>query len=556
MFAELLEYYARNVAGQDVAGYQLGRPDIIAHIENDELRLPLIAADETIRPVLFPKLAASRTNRSVAALACDTAEYSLGIPRDAKSPDRHRAFLESLEQAVRDTNHPALTSLLTALRKLETPPELPQGRKAQQMLVFLVDGNHVHDDPALQAYWQQTLQTNARQLPDAVTGQNAPFTQRLPATTKIRGVPGARGNGKRESPLLASANEKAFDSYGLENSFGTGLSTVTAERLAKAIQGLLDDTKHRVYLRNASFVYWTNEADELSLEEDLFAPSPEHARQLLAAPISGHHPPTLDAAVFQGLLLASNTGRLIVRGRVQEHLPVIQARVRTFLRRTTVPYAGTTITYGIRGMLESATHQPSPATGRKSSQGKEIKGSKLPPHMDEDLLSHVLQNTLLSASLPIFISTRAKTPKHITPGLAALAQLTLFATHVLSEGDAMTEPPSPADLAYRTGQLLAVAEYAQRRALGKVGTTVADRMFGLAAQNPAQAIGLIVTATRPHLAKLRRTSPGLAYTLSRRIAELTAELTPDNVPSALSPEQKTAFVLGYYKETHSSGGIK
>ncbi|GGR62940.1 CRISPR-associated Csd1 family protein [Deinococcus seoulensis] len=547
MYTYLLEFVRRSGQPTVPYGYEPAPPGIVIEVMADRI-VSISAASKTVRPVLVPKLPAARTNKIVSQLATDTLEYTLGVPRDAKSPQRHTEYLKRLKAAADATGHAGLLSLHAAITA-DGPAllagthdlTLPTDLAPQALTVVYVNGNHLHDDPAVQAYWQTLILAGGRPGEDGVRPDPGLYTDRLPATASAR----VRGKeGKQEKAMLASADKFAFHNYGLVNSFGTGLTAQTADELGKAINALLKDPKHTVNLNTADLIYWTTTPDDLPLDW-LFDPQPEDIQNLLQAPQSGQEPLTVQDGDFHGLLLGSNKSRLVVLGQFQGTLMDTQAHIHAFLRRLRVPdrryHAATLRPFGIRSVLRDLNGNDGP------------KGAALPPGLDEALLRHALTGTPLPRSLATVITTRARTPAHVTPALAALGNLTLTSAGILQEDHAMHDPPTNADLAYRVGQLLALASNIQRQAMGTVNTSLADTYFGLASRNPSQAVGLILTNATVHLKKIRRATPGLAAHFDGQIKELTAPFQAGTLPTTLTPEEQTAFTLGYYHQLHTPG---
>ena len=83
--------------------------------------------------------------------------------------------------------------------------------------------------------------------------------------------------------------------------------------------------------------------------------------------------------------------------------------------------------------------------------------------------------------------------------------------------------------AYQLGRMFAMAEIAQRMALGHVNTTIRDRYFGAASATPASVFPLLLRGMQNHLSKLRKDGKGgfiereldqIAEQLAARIAAL------------------------------------
>jgi len=103
-------------------------------------------------------------------------------------------------------------------------------------------------------------------------------------------------------------------------------------------------------------------------------------------------------------------------------------------------------------------------------------------------------------------------------------------------------------VAYSCGRALAVLEAIQRRALGKVNSTIVDKYFAAASSTPASVFGRLLSGAQPHLAKMRKSeqTKGAAVALERRLEEVLAPI--DAFPTTLSLRDQALFALGYYHQ--------
>jgi CRISPR-associated protein Csd1 len=99
--------------------------------------------------------------------------------------------------------------------------------------------------------------------------------------------------------------------------------------------------------------------------------------------------------------------------------------------------------------------------------------------------------------------------------------------------------------AYQLGRMFAMAEIAQRMALGKVSATIRDRYFGAASATPATVFPLLLRGMQNHLAKLRKDNKG---GFIEREMDQIAEQLPPALPRSLRLEEQGRFVIGYYHQ--------
>jgi CRISPR-associated protein Csd1 len=99
--------------------------------------------------------------------------------------------------------------------------------------------------------------------------------------------------------------------------------------------------------------------------------------------------------------------------------------------------------------------------------------------------------------------------------------------------------------AYQLGRMFAMAEIAQRMALGKVNASIRDRYFGAASATPASVFPLLLRGMQNHLSKLRKGGKG---GFIEREMDQIAEQLPPGLPRSLRLEEQGRFVIGYYHQ--------
>ena len=103
------------------------------------------------------------------------------------------------------------------------------------------------------------------------------------------------------------------------------------------------------------------------------------------------------------------------------------------------------------------------------------------------------------------------------------------------------DDPSPA---YQLGRLFALMEAAQRTALGRVNSSIADRYYGAASATPARVFGALMRREKPHL---RRAQTGRGFWIEERMQQIIDKL-PSALPTTLRLEDQGRFAIGYYHE--------
>jgi CRISPR-associated protein Csd1 len=99
--------------------------------------------------------------------------------------------------------------------------------------------------------------------------------------------------------------------------------------------------------------------------------------------------------------------------------------------------------------------------------------------------------------------------------------------------------------AYQLGRMFAMAEIAQRMALGSVNAGIRDRYFGAASATPASVFPLLLRGMQNHLGKLRKAGKG--GFIEQEMNQIMEQLG-SSMPRSLRLEEQGRFVIGYYHQ--------
>ena len=107
--------------------------------------------------------------------------------------------------------------------------------------------------------------------------------------------------------------------------------------------------------------------------------------------------------------------------------------------------------------------------------------------------------------------------------------------------------PNSKDVAYLCGQLFAVLGRLQLLALGKVGTSIAERTYGGVATRPATTLGPLFTKVPAYLKRANDRFPGAGTNKQKEIEVLCQRIEAlSGLPQTLGLEEQGRFALGYY----------
>lgn len=474
-------------------------------------------------------------------LLADKADYTLGLAAPDARPERvaacHVAYLELLDRCAAETGEPAVRAVLTFMRRdplneLEIAEDFDRGG----IITFRVGGLFPIDLPTVQQFWAAA---NDPQLAGApvmqciVCGRQRPVLERLQG--KIKGVPGGQTSGTS----IISANAPAFESYGQPASLVAPTCAACGEAFTRAANELLAGVETHITVGNTAFIFWTQEAVELSFRSLLINPDPADVQALIGslyAPVfrSPDEDTAFDDTAFYATTLSASGGRAVVRDWIDTTVGGVKASLARWFSRQQIVDA-----YGREARPLGLYPLAAAAVGDVARD--------LAPPVPRSLLGAALTRTPLPMSLLYQAVRRNRAEQGVDRPRAALIKLVLLSQPGSEWEDTMVQlevdHPRPA---YHCGRLLAVLEEAQRAALPGVKAGIVDRFYGTASSAPMSVFPRLLRGARPHLAKLERDRPAAWRALERRLEEVQSNLR--GFPRTLSLEDQGLFALGYYHQ--------
>jgi len=487
---------------------------------------------------------APQVTRAVAIkplLLADNAEYTLGFGRDESKPERvracHAAYMDILTRCVTETREPTVQAIRDFL---DRPPEdlaalltLPEGFDRGGLITFQVDGISPIDLPSVQDFWAREHDPAAREgggqvMQCLVCGQERPVLDRLQG--KVKGVPG----GQTAGTSIISANAEAFESYSLKASLIAPTCATCGEKFTKALNELIANKQHRMFLGGAVFVYWTREpADDFPLWEYVEQPTEKTVSMLLASAKTGQRVAPLDDRAFYALALSGSGGRAVVRDWMDTTVRAVQGNLAAW-------FAGQRIAGG-----QNTPFEPLKLFSLAAATVREPKD--LTPQTARTLLHAALTGTPLPWNMLAQVIRRTRVEHGVTRPQAALIKLVL-ASHGKIEGDTLDAlNPDYDHPAYLCGRLLAVLENLQAAAIPGIKAGVGDRYFGMAQTAPALVFPRLIALAKSHLNKIERDNVGAYLRISDQLDALMTHL-PAKYPGTLTLEEQGRFGLGYFHQ--------
>jgi CRISPR-associated protein Csd1 len=316
-------------------------------------------------------------------------------------------------------------------------------------------------------------------------------------------------------------------------------------------------------------------------DEDALPARAGQCRALLEAPFGwGRQAPTLPSNRFYLAVLSPNITRLVVRDWLETDIEPVYGNISRYIQSLQIVHPERCDVWWpplskMLGALQSYT-------SAKHERNENPRIAALGPDVMRKLIRCIYTGTVP----PVVLLARAvrcfrvpNPPTDDTPqgreqrerqmsrlmSIAAAMKLILTYDKGGKEQKAMEKLKTEHDdvseykhkAPYNCGVLLAIMEAAQRRAIG-VNTTIVERFYGVASTAPASVFGyLINTATKAHLAKLRRDGKELFSVLSQEDPVNINELMnaackavdeAGGFPGPLKPEEQAQFALGFYHQ--------
>ena len=512
--------------------------------------------------ILVPNL--RRGNVIAPILLADNQEYVLGIPREDTRADRvrqqHQAFVELTENCMDVTKEPTVTAVHSFLKQWSAESDhakLPEGLKPEDRITFRVEDMLPVDLPSVRAFWGKRFleasQTSKRTEGNGgheavclVCGTNAQIAATHPVA--IKGIP----KGQTSGTSLVSFNARAFESYGLTQSFNSPVCVHCAELYAKGLNRLIADESSRLRIGGTVYVFWTREPTDIAslIVSVLNAPpDAKDVKRLLESPLlggtaraAGDRLKDKTNALYATALTASG-GRAVVREWEETTVEEARQNLARYLRMQAITplYEDAPPFYSVFRLARSLMPDRPARAGSDANN---------PPALAATALLHV---ALGGGKLPDWLLYQAvrrnRAEQGPSPPRVALIKLVLQSRK--EENDIDTKEVGTMDAstqqtpAYQCGRLLALIEQAQEAAIPRAKATLVDRFYGSASSAPASVFGTLLRNTQSHLAKLRRDKPGLENHLQRQLQECLPTLG-SHFPPTLNLKEQAVFALGYY----------
>lgn len=572
MFLQRLNEYVTEIEHFPPALYQLVPVRYVLRLDEQTLQAEMIdtATDDSKRGKerLAPDYS-SRSSGIVPLLFADHAEYTLGIPRPkAGSPEkvlqRYQAYCALVAECASQTGERAvqlIAEFLSTLSPGHSSFSLPDTFVATERITFeviLADGRRVWpiDLPSVQAFWALNMSKGDKHMlmHCLVCDELRSPVKTLP--TQIRGIPG-----EQATIALVSANQEAFESYGLGKSRIAPLCELCAHNVCTALNMLLRQPETHLRTQALAYVFWAPSAPDLPFGSMILEANPKDVATFLHAPWKGR-PQALEKASFHTAALSSYTSRLVVRDWQTTTLDQASHSLQRYFRLQRVVDRSGAPRWFPLWQLAQATIRP---------ESKD----KTAPRAEAALL-HVafhggpLPLWLLYQTLQCLRAHQLRAENEdqgMQPAHAALLKMVLLTQpdrswlgelHLPqpvrietqeSEDQILVElDVECAATAYLCGRLFATLEEIEALAMGKISNDIVGGYFNTASTSPASVFNSLVRRAQPHLTALEKKDEGAYWRLENQLLDIFALFTEKTFPTTFSAPEQGQFAIGYYQQ--------
>lgn len=486
---------------------------------------------------------------------CDNSTYLLGLDEKpdvqrtrncfADSRSLHEKLLKNIDSAParavlrffqiwdpeKAAEHPTLQGYLSDIT-------------AGANLIFRLNGDFIHNDPAIRQAWQNHYDAEG-DGPKAiclVTGRESAAEAVHPA---IKGVRGAQSSGA----ALVSFNAPAFCSYGKTQNLNAPTGKYASFAYTAALNHLLADREHTQILGDTTVVCWA-EGGEPAFQDafgafafGLQSSYTEKELQGMVKNLLNGLPVQFNETLldrdrpFYILGLAPNAARLSVRFFLRNSFGEFLKNVQNHYDRIEIvkPSYDSFNTLPLWKLLGETVNQKSKDKSPSPNMAGAVLRSVL---MDEPYPATLLQGALL----------RIRAEQEVTRGRAAIIKAYYLKNpHQDIDKEVLTVSlnPDSTNIPYTLGRLFSVLEAVQSAAVPGINATIKDRYFNAASSTPGHIFPTLLNLTQKHLRKLEG---GIRVFYEKQITELMGILS-EEFPPQLSLPQQGAFQLGYYHQT-------
>lgn len=359
---------------------------------------------------------------------------------------------------------------------------------------------------------------------------------------KIKGVRGGQAAGG----LLVCFNSTAEESYGKEQSYNSGISQKTVKRYTQALNCILADPYHRIYVDDLTVAFWAMDKDDKKETNLLMRMLGEESADAEETD-----------AMLLGILTDLKEGRKadLSAFDIDENVMFYIAGLAPNNSRISQKFLysgkfgkifGNTAKHQLDLAIDGLKGQVSIKRMFEELKDQKSDKAKTPPSLIAATFGSILGGTKYPDSLLETSIRRVKIEKNVTNIKAGIIKACLnrkIRINKNKEEIKMALDLENKNPAYLCGRLFAVVERVQENsAESELNRTVKDTYFSSACSNPATVFANLIRLSQHHLAKDKYADKNNGL-----IGEIIGKLQGE-FPRTLSLDEQGKFIIGYYHQ--------
>lgn len=502
---------------------------------------------------------------------CENSSYIFGVDNKGK-PERakncFKAFKELHIYILKNIDNPTAQAVINFVNNWDIDNAIEHPALKEYLdeilsvanFVFKVDGGEfVHQNKEIRQAWEKYKRNSGNEnvMQCLVTGKEGSIALLHPSIKGVRGSQSVGGS-------MVSFNDRAYESYGRDKQQGLNapVSEYATFAYTTALKYLLADISHKIYLGDATIVFWAESPkeiyqdfmslyinggmvnnDENLVKDEVAASEVKSIFEKIAQgkPIDELSDVFDKKTNFHILAISPNAARLAVRffifnsfGEFVKKIAMHYQDLRIEKRYPTDPDA-----FSVWRLLKETV---SPKSNDKAPT----------PLMAGATLKAIITGSLYPVSLYNSIMLRIKAEKDINYYKVSIIKAYLLRkyknTNKFKEVLTMALNEQSDNRAYIFGRLFAVLEKAQLDANPGINSTIKDRYFTSACATPASVFPILLRLSQHHISKAE-----YGRASDKKIASILEMLDIDNTsfPSNLSLDEQGVFILGYYHQRNA-----
>jgi CRISPR-associated protein Csd1 len=521
----------------------------------------------------------------------DNCVYVLGISdKEAKDPEyaikRHEAFRQLNTEILGRVESPAAKAVVAFLDKYDPQKGRAHPKIASHIedilkggnLVFMLDGNFVHEDLAIRQAWEAYKSSSDAVLGQClITGQISPIARLHPS---IKGVRDANPTGAS----IVSFNERAYESYNRVK--GQGLNSPVSEKATFAYTTALNyllsssNENRKFNIGDTTVVYWAESEKKGYARAFMGLCEPEEVEN----PVEEESKPARDKKAEKRLKKVAKKVKRVQALDVKKLLEGLEDDNPRFYVLGLAPNAARISVrffhsdpfdkvvekimkhYKDLAIVKEFDDQPTYLTIQhivRETVSKKASDPEASPLMAGSVFRAVLENSPYPTALYNAIINRIRADqddpqkgiRKINYTRAAIIKAYLLRKyrnqqqHPIQEVLVMSLNEQSTRPAYVLGRLFAWLEKLQQDAIGDVNASVKDRYFTSACASPASVFPILLRLSQHHISKVKQENKR-TFNYERRLGDILnlLDIEKNPIPSRLSLDDQGAFVLGYYHQ--------